>query len=759
MKTKIAAFVAIFVLAAPAGADEASLAAATEIDALLEARWKQEGVKANAPASDETFLRRIYLDLAGRIPTPSETVAFLESKQPDKRSRLIDDLLQRESYVANFFHFWADILRFKSQYVNRANVIEAAYAKFIQESLRSNKPYDQFVRDMLSAKGYAWHNGAIGYYSRDPEMPLDNMAITSRIFLGTRIECAQCHDHPFDKWKQTDFYRLAAFTHANASLNEAFDGQRAALKKREDAVEALYRKEKALSSDGGKDAAERRKERLTAIDYRAIAGIVKSPVGQLFSPIGIKRDPKAMLKLPANFSQEGGKPGEMIRPASLFGPSADVRPGEDLAEAFARWVTSPENPRFTKVIVNRVWKKMFSLPVTESFDDLRDNSESMIPELESHLEKLLKAQKYDLRAFLAVLANTRAYQSAVSPEEHVPGKSYWFTGPVLRRMTAEQAWDSLVALASWEPDARDLKRLEKDERRIAISQMAFDAYRQFDGEKLLEMALHRMEASRDLNQREFAIREATIVAKRKGDVAKVRELDREGGKLAAERGESMVKDFILPLLDALAKKAGPDVRVTTDLTYKMNPNPRILPTETWRRMYIPGYGPPPKSPEQATAEAKSEKDRWVALAGQLGYESKDQDGFVAYCERIKTEWLRASELESPAPRGHFLRTMGQSDREFVENANPNASIAQALALMNSDMITEKALLSPYSPLMRFVTRSKGSASEVESTYLAILSRKPTAAEREAWARASARGLTTPDLIYALLNTKHFLFVQ
>ena len=146
-------------------------------------------------------------------------------------------------------NYWVDVLRYKSQSVNRANVIEAACAKYITESWRSNKPFGQFVRELLSTNGYAWDNGAIGYYHRDPEMPLDNIAIRTRVFLGTRIECARCHDHPFDKGKQTEFYHLAAYTYSNRELNEAFDGQRAALKIREEAINAQFRQERKTAND------------------------------------------------------------------------------------------------------------------------------------------------------------------------------------------------------------------------------------------------------------------------------------------------------------------------------------------------------------------------------------------------------------------------------------------------------------------------------------------------------------------------------
>ncbi len=248
--------------------------AAAEVDALLAAHWQAASVTPSRPISDDSFVRRIYLDLAGRIPTASEAREFLDSKQPDKRAALIDDLLARESYVSHFYNFWADILRLKSHFVNTANVVPVAYAKFIKESLRTNKPYDQFVRELLSARGYAWDNGAVGYYSRDPEMPLDNMALTTRIFLGTRIECAQCHDHPFDKWKQTEFYHLAAYTYGNKLVHEAFSGARDAIRARQDAIQDDFKKEKAASTDGGKAAEQRKQERLDAMEYRKVVGII-----------------------------------------------------------------------------------------------------------------------------------------------------------------------------------------------------------------------------------------------------------------------------------------------------------------------------------------------------------------------------------------------------------------------------------------------------------------------------------------------------
>ncbi len=732
--------------------------AVADIDSLLAAHWKSANVTGNAPVSDETFVRRIYLDLAGRIPTASEARVFLESKQADKRTILINDLLSRESYVSHFYNFWADILRLKSNFVNTANVVPAAYAKFIKESLRANKPYDQFVREMLSARGYCWENGAIGYYLRDPEMPLDNMALSTRIFLGTRIECAQCHDHPFDKWKQTEFYHLAAFTYGNKPVQEALTGVRDAFKAREQVIHEDFLREKAASKDGGKAAEARKKERLDAMEFRKVLNIIRHGIGQLLSPIAMERKQDAVLKLPFDFHQPDGKPGDVMTPRAIFGKAAEPSPGDDRAEVFARWMTSPENPAFTKVIVNRLWKKMLGVALIEPLDELRDDAKAMAPEVEAYLEKLMVVLHYDMRAFLAVIANTRAYQSAVSPGEFERGSTYHFTGPVLRRMTAEHVWDSVVALANHEPDARDFAREARDERRIQVSHMVADAYLNYDGKATVDLGYASLASETVIQAKEKAAREAEVEAKRKGDKARETELRREIGRLNRERNEAFVRDFLTPLLTNLVhKKAGSNAKLTVDETYKMNTNPAVLAVETWRKMHIPGYGPAPKTAAQIEADAQAEKQRLTALAAKLGFAEKDRTAFVAYCEKARGEWMRASELDSPAPRGHFLRTMGQSDRDFVENANPNASIPQALALMNGDLISSNGVLSPFSPLMHSVTNS---GDQVEAVYLALLARKPTAQEKQRLLGGGASDCKSIEaLIYALLNTKQFIFIQ
>ena len=194
---------------------------AAQIDALVNENLAKQKIKANAPASDEVFVRRVFLDIIGRIPTLKETTDFLASTEADKRAQLIDSLLASNGYTQNFFNYWADILRLKSQSVGGGQSLPAgyAYANWLQAALKENKPYDQLVRELVTADGKTYENGAVGFYIRDYNMPLDNMAVTTQIFLGTSMVCAQCHNHPFDKWTQMDYYQMAGHSYGMTGSN------------------------------------------------------------------------------------------------------------------------------------------------------------------------------------------------------------------------------------------------------------------------------------------------------------------------------------------------------------------------------------------------------------------------------------------------------------------------------------------------------------------------------------------------------------
>ena len=429
----------------------------------------------------------------------------MSSKETDKRAKLIDKLLGSEAYVQHAFNYWADVLRLTSNGNQTGAITGAAYADFVKESLRANKPYDQFVREMVAAQGKAWENGAIGYYMRDRGMPLDNMANTTRIFLGTRIECAQCHNHPFDKWTQMQFYKMASFTFGVETQDYnggTMTGVRDLLKEKEDAIRASYKEPVRPQRPriDGKMSKEQRaelektyarqekeyKEKLVVVTKQrndAREKIRREQRGYQEAMNDVRdtmrytsvssRDRKPSL--PHDYQYSDAKPKSSVEPGTMMGHESVTQEGETPLRAYARWMTSPENPRFTTVIANRLWKRAFGLALIEPLDELMDTTVPMIPEMEKHIEKLVIAAKYDMKAVLRVLYNTKTYQAQASRKEYSPGDVYHFTGPLLRRMSAEQMWDSFVTLINPSPDMINEANREAVQQRILQAKKIADS--------------------------------------------------------------------------------------------------------------------------------------------------------------------------------------------------------------------------------------------------------------------------------------------
>jgi len=208
---------------APASTGEATFSdadvsrLAAQVDERVQRYHAAKKTKLNAAASHETFLRRVYLDVVGRIPSLEESTRFLGSKDAKRRAKLIDELLGSEGHVSHMFNWKADLLRVKTCGL-AAGQPGWLYDDWVKDAIRSSLPYDEFVRQLVTASGYLWENGEVGFYMRDLGMPLDHMSNMTRIFLGTRIECAQCHDHPLEPITQKDFYQMVAFTFGVSNL-------------------------------------------------------------------------------------------------------------------------------------------------------------------------------------------------------------------------------------------------------------------------------------------------------------------------------------------------------------------------------------------------------------------------------------------------------------------------------------------------------------------------------------------------------------
>lgn len=759
-------------------------ASAREIDQILETAWAKNKVQGNPAVDDGTFVRRIYLDITGRIPTTRETDAFLTSQDPARRSKLIDTLLNSEGYVQHSFNYWADVLRAQTN-GNQAGVITgAAYSKFIKDSLRTNKHYDQFVRDMVAAQGKAWDNGAIGYYVRDRGMPLDNMANTARVFLGTRVECAQCHNHPFDKWTQMQFYQMAAFTYpveTNDYYNDTMSEARGLLRERE--LEArnkykhdmtAYKGKKLTQEDKTKIRQEQevlnKKAREAGEVVRKENRYVEEAITDIrnnmrYTNVNMRDRP---LRLPHDYQYSDAKPKATVEPAVMFGHAAEAKTGETQLEAYARWMASPDNDRFNKVIVNRLWKRAFGLALIEPLDELMDSTVPMNPELQAHLEKLMVSLNYDMKAFQRVLYNTSAYQRQVTRDEVPPGVAYQFTGPLLRRMTAEQMWDSFVTLINPNPDMPNEPLRENFDNRILAAKKISDAVDALTPEELLAGA---EESGRKYKAQAERVRELQAqIAEARANEDKERQntLRTELNQLQRETRTSVNRNVVMPGLMKLAKENGVvptvfqpgkgDDKVVAATSMDMMMSSMSGDGDAKDKIFIPGYDKPKKTREEERAERDAREAVWQEEANFYGLKDKEQKFyFRARADQIRS-WVRSAELESPAPRGHYLREFGQSDRETIENANHEASVPQALAMMNGQLMPQ--ILSRYSQLMLTVGKAQYPDDKIEAIYKAVLSRKPSAREKEVWLKAQDEGLNTfEDLVYALLNTQQFIFIQ
>ena len=331
---------------------------AARLDALLEHALRRHRQELNPVVDDATFVRRAYLSIIGRIPSLKETEAFLDDPAEDKRHKLCDNLLDSPGRTSHFANWWFDILRVRSR---NSRLSGEPFAHWIRESVQEDKPYDEFVHEMLTAKGPAHQpgNGATGHLLRDINMPHDSMANTVRIFLGTRLECAQCHNHPTDTWTQMDFYGMAAF----------FGG----LRYRDD--EALMRlrgaREKLRNAD---DRTRNNARRLTQSLTYGLTG----------SGTGAER-------LPKDYAYDDARPREAVTANTIFGANIRLKKttsserrrktraarkagkpvdtGIDSRTAMAEWLVSKKNPMFTKMIVNRMWNRTFGRGLVEPIDD------------------------------------------------------------------------------------------------------------------------------------------------------------------------------------------------------------------------------------------------------------------------------------------------------------------------------------------------------------------------------------------------------
>jgi len=424
------------------------------IDELIDQNLRSKRLQKTKLLNDYTYVRRTYLTLTGRIPTQQELNTFLDDRDSNKKDKLIQKLLNSNGYVNHQMNWWSDMLRIKDR-VNGTNInVGSVYRQWLRDSISSKKTYDVMVKELVSSEGKLLDGGsAISYYLRDRGMQEDNLSHTIRIFLGTRLECAMCHDHPFDKWSQRQFYEMTAFTSGIGNV------------RLKDGGKAIGELSRAINTDGDPKA-----------------GLFNNWRNQVrdSTQFGIENNGTGIIKLPRDFAESDGNPGDIVHAKAIFTPEPTAKTQGQSRKIFADWIVSKDNPRFTTMIANRVWKQIFGAGLIEPIDSMMDDTVANNQPLMKYLERLLVSVDYDLREYRRILLNTKLFQRESKKQDYKTLEEYNFEGPILRRMTGEQLWDSLVTLVYNDIDSKDRVYLHNQQDYTPL----YERYKDMTGEEI-----------------------------------------------------------------------------------------------------------------------------------------------------------------------------------------------------------------------------------------------------------------------------------
>jgi hypothetical protein len=371
----------------PKSSPDAVLSLAARIDALIEVGYESNNVKPAPLADDAEFVRRVYLDLAGRIPRVSEVHRFLDDKAPDKRRALVEEILKGPHYVNHFTNVWRALLLPQNN-DQQVRFFAAQMENWLRPLILENKPYDRMVRDLLTTPlgntilgvrpPSPAGDGAMIFYQVNESKPENVAAATSRLFLGIKLECAQCHDHPFASWSRNQFWQYAAF----------FSGIRA-----------------------------------------------QQPQAGVFSR-SLDEPRKREIKIPNT--------EKTVQARFLDGTNPEWKEGATARAVLADWLISPKNPYFAKAIANRLWGHFFGIGIIDPVDDLGEANPPSHPELLDELGRAMVEHHFDMQFLIRAITASRTYQRASRASDPSQDDPHLFARMSLKGLSPEQVFDSLA---------------------------------------------------------------------------------------------------------------------------------------------------------------------------------------------------------------------------------------------------------------------------------------------------------------------------
>jgi hypothetical protein len=352
------------------------------IDDHVLAKLRTMRINPSRPATDLEFLRRAYLDVLGVLPTADEAKAYASDASPDKRTKVIDALLERPEYADVWAMRWSDLLRNEERTLDRKGVQN--FHHWIRQSFAENRSLDQFVRELLASRGSTYMVPATNYYRANRE-PVVRGEATAQLFLGVRLQCAQCHNHPFDRWTQDDYFGWA---------------------------DVFARVDYKIIENRRTDTNDKHEFIGEQIVFEGDEGDLKDPRGD-----------------------------RQVKPR-LLGCATGVADDASRMESVAQWVTSPENPFFARAQANRIWFYLMGRGLVDPIDDFRPTNPASHPALLDALAKDFVEHHYDVKYLIRLIMNSQAYGLSSTPNATDADDEINYSHAIPRRLTAEQLLDA-----------------------------------------------------------------------------------------------------------------------------------------------------------------------------------------------------------------------------------------------------------------------------------------------------------------------------
>lgn len=684
----------------------------TQVDQLLRQENLTKKLTVAPVIDDMAFMRRVTIDLIGRIPTEDEIQQYMKAPVATRRAELVDRLLQDPTFADRWTVFFGDQLRIRSGQPGGA-----ALTAFIHKAIEVGMPYDVICRQLISANGKAGKQPEVGFILGDEADPLAMAGVTAQVFMGIRVSCAQCHDHPFDVWTRKEFYGLAAYygktQRRESELTRAVytvetDGTRI-LWPPEDAAKGEKREPMIPKFPFAMDTEDRASKpiaRLVALreaeEARKNQGTSsKGPsLDDLLADAGNKLAKDNFGKM---------RDGEIDVAGEAKKAARDLQVEKDLYQSskyranLADLVTSPKNRYFSRSFVNRLWKELVGHGFVEPVDDFSEENTPSHPKTLDYLADEFVASGFDLRSAIRSIVTSQAYQRGhVEAEDLVREEAEKaFVATPVRRMISESLLDSMVLAGH----LFDVKHLAGENTKT-ITTIVREAVKVVDGKPQTQLA--------------------SITGVAGG----------EGGEMKA-----------MGAMTKMPAGGGYDLESAIEVNFDS--------------VLMKARGAPEV---EAMAKMSNEEIEANEMMAPPGTRTKYIEKRIQEIIDDNPKFASSMRMNAPAAPSHFLRVFGQTSRDALgEFRDHDPTMRQALMMLNGRVTNEAARVGKLEPMYALLVGPKADQEKaIRLAYREILTREP-AADEIADAKAVLSSADTAldgmaDLRWALFNCHEFRYI-